>query len=72
MSFILGAVLYRGPGKGRVRWTLIAAVCAIRLVVIPILGAVVVFGTEALNWWTPVDPLFVFVMLLQGIGEFEG
>jgi hypothetical protein len=67
MSFILGAVLYRGPGKGTVRWHVIAAVCFVRLVAVPLLGAVVVCGTEALNWWVPIDPLFVFVLLLQGI-----
>ena len=66
---ILGAVLYRGPGKGKVRWPVIVAVCVVRLLLIPLLGGLVVFGTEALNWWTPVDPLFVFVLLLQGIGE---
>ena len=62
MSFILGAVLYRGPGTGRVRWPLVLAVCAVRLAVIPLLGAVVVFASEAAGWWVPIDPLFVFTL----------
>jgi len=55
------------PGTGHVRWTVIAVVCFVRLIAIPLLGATVVFATEAAGWWQPIDPLFVFVLLLQGI-----
>ena len=68
MSFILGAVLYKGPGKGStLRWHVIAGVCLMRLLIIPLLGAVVIFATEAAGWWKPLDPLFVFTLLLQWI-----
>lgn len=68
MSFILGAVLYKGPGKGAtIKWHVIAGVCLVRLLIIPLLGAVVVFATEAAGWWKPLDPLFVFTLLLQWI-----
>jgi hypothetical protein len=65
MSFILGAALHRGPGGRRVvRPRLVAAVVAVRLVALPLLGGAVVLGTGVAGLWEALDPLFVFVLIL--------
>ncbi|CAL8460895.1 g426 [Coccomyxa elongata] len=66
ISFILGAVLQKGPGPGTrsIGWGPIAMTLLNRWLFVPILGAVWVFGSHALGWWQSPDPLFTFIMLM--------
>lgn len=58
----------QGPGPGGRDlggWRPCALMLVIRFLLLPLLGAVVVLGSHALGWWTPLDPVFSFVLLLQ-------
>ena len=71
MSFILGAVLYRGPGKAKVPKRVLAGVILIRLVLVPVLGALAVIYAERAHWFRPVDPLFMFTLVRERERERE-
>ena len=71
MSFILGAVLYRGPGKAKVPKRVLAGVILIRLVLVPVLGALAVIYAERAHWFRPVDPLFMFTLVRETERERE-
>lgn len=69
-SFVLGAVLSKGPGQGvkRVGVRTVASIVLIRLVLTPILGKAIVFMTYFLGWWklpTVGGYTFFFILLLQ-------
>jgi len=68
MSFILGAVLYRGPGKAKVPKRVLWGVILVRLVLVPVLGGLAVIFAERAHWFMPVDPLFMFT-LVRGEGK---
>jgi predicted permease len=63
MSFILGAVLYRGPGKAKVPKRVLWGVILVRLVLVPVLGGLAVIYAERAHWFRPVDPLFMFTLV---------
>ena len=72
MSFILGAVLYRGPGKAKVPKRVLAGVILIRLVLVPVLGGLAVIYAERAGWFRPVDPLFMFTLVRMKEREESG
>lgn len=61
----LGAALWRRPGTNKLSWHVILSLVVLRLILLPVLGAVLVLGTEALGWWSAPDDMFRMVMLLQ-------
>ena len=63
MSFILGAVLYRGPGKAKVPKRVLWGVIVVRFVAVPVLGGLAVIFAERAHWFRPVDPLFMFTLV---------
>ena len=65
MSFTLGAVLHKGPGKAAVGWPSIGGVIFARLALVPVLGSVMVLGGAKLGVFAPLNPLLLFVLLLQ-------
>ena len=65
MSFTLGAVLHNGPGRTRIGWPSIAGVIAARLALVPALGALAVLGAAKLGAFAPLDPMFMYVLLVQ-------
>ncbi|KAL4436934.1 hypothetical protein ABPG75_004073 [Micractinium tetrahymenae] len=66
-SFILGAVLCRGPGAGGrdLGWRPCVMMALLRMGLMPAVGAVIVIGSNKLGLWTPLNPVFTFVLLLQ-------
>ena len=75
MSFILGAVLYRGPGKAKVPKRVLWGVILVRLVLVPVLGGLAVILAERAHWFRPVDPLFMFTLVRGGFcfsGRWRG
>lgn len=64
MMVALGGSLSRGPGA-KLPWLTLASLCAIRLVVSPVLGAACVFGLRAAGAFDPPDDMFMLVLLLQ-------
>ena len=68
MSFILGAVLYRGPGKAKVPKRVLWGVILVRLVLVPVLGGLAVILAERAHWFRPVDPLFMFTLVRRRCG----
>lgn len=65
MMIMIGATLEKGPGKGRVPLRVLAAITISRLLVLPIIGTVLVFGTYQLGWYDAPDEIFLMVMLVQ-------
>eukprot|EP00878_Enallax_costatus_P020104 GHUV01021236.1.p1 GENE.GHUV01021236.1~~GHUV01021236.1.p1 ORF type:complete len:517 (+),score=147.11 GHUV01021236.1:369-1919(+) len=64
MIMNLGAILEKGPGKTRLPWQVIAAISAVRLLILPILGMLWVIGGYFGELYTAPDPMFVLVMLV--------
>ena len=60
----LGASLSRGPGAA-VPWRMVFALCFLRLILLPVLGALCVFGLRAAGAFTPPNRMFMLVLLLQ-------
>ncbi len=65
MSFTLGAVLEKGPGRAAIGWASVAGVIAARLTLVPGAGGAMVIGGAKLGAYAPLNPMFVFVLLLQ-------
>lgn len=66
-SFVLGAVLSKGPGPGGrpLGWRPLVLVTAIRMLLLPIIGCVIVIGTWKLGWYHVLNPVYAFVLLMQ-------
>lgn len=43
----------------------IAGVVGARMLLIPVLGSTMVLGSAKLGWWSTLNPMFVFVLLIQ-------
>lgn len=65
MIMVLGATLANGPGSGKLPARVLIGVGITRLVILPLWGTAVVLGAYALGVFTPPDPVFVLVMLIQ-------
>lgn len=71
LSFVLGAVVSQGAGKGKCKlgsWRVIVVVGVARLLLSGIIGQVIVFGSYFLGWWQlpQVDgQTFLFILLIQ-------
>lgn len=64
MIMNLGAILEKGPGKATLPWQVIAAVSAVRLLILPVLGMLWVIGGYFGELYSAPDPMFVLVMLV--------
>ncbi|KAK9835690.1 hypothetical protein WJX74_005946 [Apatococcus lobatus] len=64
MLLVLGAILCRGPGQSQLRVHEIVGVVVAKLIIMPLLGAMVILGARAIGAFTEPDPLFLFLMLL--------
>ena len=65
MRFTLGAVLQNGAGRAKIGWPSIAGVMAARLALVPALGGLMVLGGAKLGAYAPLDPMFMYVLLVQ-------
>jgi auxin efflux carrier family protein len=61
----LGAALARGPGSAHVSARAVIALIAIRLLVLPTLGAAIVLSLRSMDLWSERSPMFTLVLLLQ-------
>ncbi|KAK9806873.1 hypothetical protein WJX72_005741 [[Myrmecia] bisecta] len=61
---VLGAVLCKGPGQGKLPVGLVVGVVVMRLIIIPALGLAAVVGLWRLGLFTAPDKLFLLVMLI--------
>ena len=65
MSLALGAALQNGPGRARIGCASILGVAAARLALVPALGGLFVLGGAKLGAYAPLDPMFMYVLLVQ-------
>lgn len=54
-----------GPGTRAMGVRACAAVCAVRFLVLPLVGAVIVVSSIRGGLFAPPDPVFAFLLLLQ-------
>eukprot|EP00890_Picochlorum_soloecismus_P004192 jgi/Picsp_1/4774/NSC_02142-R1_auxin efflux carrier len=66
-SFVMGGSMSKGPGEGTKQIGLMpcVAVSFTRFVVLPSLGAVIIIGSNKLGIWTPYNPVYIIILLLQ-------
>lgn len=66
-SFAVGGAMSKGPGDGTklIGWGVCAVVCATRFVLLPILGSIIVIGSAKLGIFTPPNPVFLIILVLQ-------
>ena len=64
LMLTLGASLSRGP-DARVPWRTIAGLTALRLVLLPVAGTLIVLGLRRCGAFEPPDAIFMLVLLLQ-------
>lgn len=57
----------QGPGEGGkvLGWRPCAVMALIRMGIMPVIGGVIVIGSNKMGLWHPLNPVFTFVLLLQ-------
>ncbi|KAL4437035.1 hypothetical protein ABPG75_004174 [Micractinium tetrahymenae] len=66
-SFVLGAILSKGPGPGSrpLGWKPLVLVTLVRMVLLPVLGAIIVVGSVKAGIYMPSNPVFAYVLMAQ-------
>ena len=65
VGFLAAQVLQNGPGRAKIGWPSIVGVMAARLALVPALGGLMVLGGAKLGAYAPLDPMFMYVLLVQ-------
>lgn len=66
-SFVVGGSMSKGPGDGTklIGWRVCTTVCMIRFVALPIIGSIIVIGAAKLGIYSPTNPVYLIILVLQ-------